>query len=84
MQFTAGSSRLQAPSLLLVAVVACACSATGSGTHGPSPTTSATSSSGTSSAITVDGKHVTMYHYSATLEFPYFIGCFHGTSTSLR
>ena len=39
---------------------------------------------GRTSAITVDGKHVRVYHYSATLEFPYFIGCFHGTATSLR
>ena len=31
------------------------------------------------SDIVVDGRTVTMYHYSATLEFPYFMGCFKGT-----
>ena len=31
------------------------------------------------SLITLDGKPVEMYHYSATYEFPYFIGCFKGT-----
>lgn len=34
---------------------------------------------GRTSFIKLDGKSVEMYHYSATLEFPYFIGCFTGT-----
>ena len=34
---------------------------------------------GRTSDIVVDGKTVNMYHYSATLEFPYFIGCYRGT-----
>jgi YHYH protein len=39
---------------------------------------------GRTSPILLDGKVVTMYHYSATLEFPYFIGCYKGTPISLR
>ena len=35
---------------------------------------------GRTSAVMWDGKATTMYHYVATLEFPYTIGCFHGTS----
>jgi hypothetical protein len=35
---------------------------------------------GRTSPILLDGEVVTMYHYSATYEFPYFIGCFHGTT----
>jgi YHYH protein len=31
-------------------------------------------------AITWDGQTVTMYHYHATYEYPYTIGCFHGTA----
>ena len=34
---------------------------------------------GRTSFIELDGKLVEMYHYSATFEFPYFIGCFTGT-----
>lgn len=34
---------------------------------------------GRTSPIRLDGKVVTRYHYSATLEFPYLIGCFRGT-----
>ena len=34
---------------------------------------------GRTSRINLDGKVVEMYHYSATYEFPYFIGCFTGT-----
>ena len=37
---------------------------------------------GRTSFIELDGKLVEMYHYSATLEFPYFIGCFAGTPIS--
>lgn len=33
---------------------------------------------GRTSPILLDGEVVTMYHYSATYEFPYFIGCFTG------
>jgi len=35
---------------------------------------------GRTSPILLDGEVVTTYHYSATYEFPYFIGCFHGTT----
>ena len=31
------------------------------------------------SPIALDGTIVTMYHYSATYEFPYFIGCYRAT-----
>jgi hypothetical protein len=34
---------------------------------------------GRKSPVLLDGNVVDMYHYSATDEFPYFIGCFHGT-----
>ena len=37
---------------------------------------------GRTSPIKLDGSVVTMYHYSATYEFPYFIGCFRGTPSS--
>lgn len=37
---------------------------------------------GRTSAIELDGEVVEMYHYSATYEFPYFIGCFHATPVS--
>ena len=30
------------------------------------------------STISLDGAAVEMYHYSATREFPYFIGCYAG------
>jgi hypothetical protein len=33
---------------------------------------------GRTSAIELDGEIVEMYHYSATYEFPYFIGCYRG------
>ncbi len=39
---------------------------------------------GRTSPILLNGKIVTMYHYSATLEFPYFIGCYRGTPTRIR
>jgi hypothetical protein len=32
--------------------------------------------------VTIDGTIVTTYHYDATLEYPYTIGCFHGTSVT--
>ncbi|MEV7691435.1 YHYH protein [Streptomyces bungoensis] len=34
---------------------------------------------GRTSKVMWDGKETTMYHYSATLEFPYTVGCYHGT-----
>jgi hypothetical protein len=37
---------------------------------------------GRTSAIELDGDVVETYHYSATHEFPYFVGCFHGTPVS--
>ena len=37
---------------------------------------------GRTSEIDLDGERVTTYHYSATLEFPYFMGCFAGTPVS--
>ena len=35
---------------------------------------------GRTSAIVVDGRTVTTYHYDATVEYPYTLGCFHGTT----
>ena len=37
---------------------------------------------GRTSPIELDGKVVESYHYSATYEFPYFIGCYAGTPIS--
>lgn len=34
------------------------------------------------SEIDVDGERVSMYHYSATLEFPYLIGCYRGAQAA--
>ncbi|MBN0048902.1 YHYH protein [Streptomyces actuosus] len=34
---------------------------------------------GRTSKVMWNGKETTMYHYSATLEFPYTVGCYHGT-----
>ena len=36
---------------------------------------------GRTSPILDEGKVVTTYHYDATLEFPYTVGCFRGTPT---
>lgn len=36
---------------------------------------------GITSPIMWDGKEVTMYHYVLTHDYPYSIGCFHGTET---
>jgi hypothetical protein len=40
---------------------------------------------GRTSEVLFNGKMVDMYHYDATLEYPYTVGCYHGTpaSTSL-
>jgi hypothetical protein len=35
---------------------------------------------GRTSPILEDGEIVTTYHYDATLEYPYTVGCFHGTN----
>ena len=37
---------------------------------------------GRTSPILLDGEIVEMYHYSATYEFPYFVGCYRGTPVS--
>lgn len=34
---------------------------------------------GRTSTVTFNGQEQQIYHYSATLEFPYTVGCFHGT-----
>jgi hypothetical protein len=34
---------------------------------------------GRTSAVTWDAKRVVMYHYDITTEYPYTLGCFHGT-----
>ena len=34
---------------------------------------------GRTSTVDWDGKEVRMYHYDATLDFPYLVGCFRGT-----
>ena len=39
---------------------------------------------GRTSDVLIDGKVINTYHYSATLEFPYFVGCLRGTSTVAR
>ena len=31
-------------------------------------------------ALVIDGKRVVTYHYHATMQYPYTLGCFHGTS----
>ena len=36
---------------------------------------------GHTGTVTVDGKSVTTYHYHATYEFPYTVGCMRGTAT---
>jgi YHYH protein len=38
---------------------------------------------GRTSRVLLDDKVVTTYNYSATLEFPYFIGCYKGTAVSV-
>lgn len=37
---------------------------------------------GRPSKVMWDGSLTTMYHYDATLEYPYTIGCYHGTPTA--
>ena len=37
---------------------------------------------GRTSPVLLDAKIVNIYHYSATLEFPYFIGCYKGTASA--
>jgi hypothetical protein len=37
---------------------------------------------GTTSVVPWNGKRTRIYHYVATLEYPYTVGCFHGTAIS--
>jgi hypothetical protein len=37
---------------------------------------------GRTSTVTWNGKKKKLYHYDATLEYPYTVGCFHGTPTN--
>jgi len=37
---------------------------------------------GRTSTITWDGRSTKMYHYDVTIEYPYLVGCFHGTPVS--
>ncbi len=37
---------------------------------------------GRTSTVMWDGKPTNMYHYDVTREYPYFVGCFHGTPVS--
>jgi YHYH protein len=37
---------------------------------------------GTTSVVVWNGKPTRIYHYVATLEYPYTVGCFHGTPSS--
>lgn len=37
---------------------------------------------GTTSKVLWNGKQTSIYHYVATLEFPYTVGCYHGTAIS--
>lgn len=39
---------------------------------------------GTTSAVPWNGTTQTVYHYVATLEYPYTIGCYHGTPISVK
>jgi hypothetical protein len=36
------------------------------------------------SEVTWNGQTVSMYHYDATLEYPYTLGCYHGTPAAGR
>ena len=35
---------------------------------------------GRTSTVDWNGKRVSMYHYDATLDFPYLVACYHGTA----
>ncbi|HEX4109573.1 MAG TPA: YHYH protein [Solirubrobacteraceae bacterium] len=51
--------------------------------HGVMPTnTSLDACHGTTSLVPWDGRLTRVYHYVATLEYPYTVACFHGTPTS--
>ena len=39
---------------------------------------------GTTSAVRWNGRRTRIYHYVATLEYPYTLGCFHGTPMQVR
>jgi hypothetical protein len=38
---------------------------------------------GRTSSVVWNGKKKTIYHYDATLEYPYTVGCYHGTPTKI-
>ena len=51
--------------------------------HGNLPTnTSLDACHGTTSVVSWNGKPTLIYHYVATLEYPYTVGCYHGTPIS--
>jgi hypothetical protein len=51
--------------------------------HGQLPTnTRLDACHGTTSKVMWNGKMTRIYHYVATLEYPYTVGCFHGTAIS--
>ena len=39
---------------------------------------------GRTSTVRWNGKKKKLYHYDATLEYPYTVGCFHGTPINTR
>ena len=39
---------------------------------------------GTTSTVTFNGRRTRIYHYVATLEYPYSVGCFRGAPVSAR
>jgi len=55
------------------------------GTHGALLTNTALDAChGRASMVLWNGKRQVVYHYDATLEYPYTVGCFHGTPISTR
>lgn len=53
--------------------------------HGTLPTNRALDAChGQTSKVRWNGKFVRIYHYVATLEYPYTVGCFHGTPITIR
>jgi hypothetical protein len=52
--------------------------------HGDLPTnTSLDACHGATSVVPWNGKRTRIYHYVATLEYPYTVGCYHGTPISV-
>ncbi|CAB4686787.1 unannotated protein [freshwater metagenome] len=39
---------------------------------------------GTTSTVPWNGKQTRTYHYVATLEYPYAVGCYHGTAITAK